>query len=154
MAKKDIKKNKGKHSFQSGFFGFRKEDVLSYLKEIDDAAMEKIKSRDEQIDSLNSEITQLNSRIADFESREKSLVSERELISQTMIAAKETANKIINDAQAEAAKERAEMQQTYAVEINKLATIRNEIIQLRKFATDAIRSFEQELSALERSTIE
>jgi len=154
MAKKDKNNKSGKVLFRTDLFGFCKENVLAYLKNMDEATAEQIKSRDAQIDTLNSEIALLNSRISDFEECENSLVLERELISQTMIAAKETANKIINDARADAARERAELQQTYTAEINKLAAIRNEIIQLRKFAADAIRSFEQELSALERSTFE
>jgi len=138
----------------SMFGGFRKNDVVMYLKQQDSEAFMQVSDRDEKIESLNREITALNSQVAEIQIREQELVAERELISQTLVTAKETANKMIADAQIDVAKKKAEFQQNYSLEINKLATIRNEVIQLRKFATDAIRSFERELSTLERSTIE
>ena len=147
-------KEKKKVLFSNAFFGFDKQDVMDYLKDADDTAMEKIDERDARIDALNSEIMRLNARISNYERQQESLNAERELISQTLMSAKDAANKILNDARNQATKERAELQQTYTLEINKLATIRNEIIQLRKFATDAIRTFEKELTSLERSTIE
>jgi len=148
------KNKKEKVLFRTDLFGFCKEDVLDYLKELDTAANEQIQSRDARINSQNDEIARLNAQIAEFEASKKAIEAERELISQTLVTAKDTANKVIDEARNDAAKERAELEQSYTAEINKLAAIRNEIIQLRKFATDAIRSFERDLTALERSTIE
>ena len=148
------KNKKEKVLFRTDLFGFCKEDVLDYLKEVDESASEQIRTRDARINSLNVEVARLNSQVSDLESQKKSIDAERELISQTMVVAKETANKIVDDAKTDAAKERADLQQTYTAEINKLANIRNEIIQLRKFATDAIRSFERDLTELERTTTE
>ena len=145
---------KEKKVFKTKIFGgFSKKDVKDYLATVDAAATEQISVRDSKIDSLNAEIIVLKSKISELEARESVLAAERDLISQTMVTARETANKIISDAQSEATKKRVEFQQTYNLEINKLATIRNEIVQLRKFATDAIRSFERELASIERSVI-
>ncbi|MCL2837895.1 MAG: hypothetical protein FWE04_02360 [Oscillospiraceae bacterium] len=147
-------RDKKKVLFRTDLFGFHKKDVLSYLKEYDQTTMEKIISRDTEIQLLKNEIVMLNARIPDLERQQNLLAAERDLIAQTLIVARESADKIINDAKVEAAKKQAEMQQNYTMEINKLATIRNEIIQIRKFATDAIRTFERELSSLEQSTVE
>jgi len=146
-----------KKILRTRLFGFRKNDVRSYLKEVDIKANEQISERDEKIESLNKlydEIAFLKTKISDYEQREQMIANERELIAQTLVAAKETANKLVSDAQVDVAKKRAEFQQTYTMEINKLAAIRNEVVQLRKFATDAIRSFERELTTLERATME
>ena len=142
----------GKKVFRTRLFGgFNKKDVQKYLTTVDVAATEQISARDEKIESLNTEIAALKSEISKFVMRESALAAERSLISQTMLTAKETANKMISDAQSEVSKKRAEFQETYNLEVNKLATIRNEIVQLRKFATDAIRSFERELASIERT---
>jgi len=146
-----------KRILKTRLFGYRKSDVRAYLQELDAKAEEQISERDEKIESLNKlydEIAILQAKVSDYEQRESKIASERELIAQTLVAAKETANKLVADAQVEVAKKRAEFQQTYTMEINKLASIRNEVVQLRRFATDAIRSFERELTTLERTTIE
>ena len=135
------------------FGGFRKDDVLEYLKEFDANAMAQIAERDGKIEAQKNEIFRLGAQISDFERQEICLNQERDLIADTLVTAKQTANKIVTDAKVEASKRQAEMQQNYSIEINKLATIRNEIVQLRKFATDAIRNFERELASIERSTI-
>ena len=138
---------------RTALFGFKKSDVLEYLKEFDAKATVQIETRDEKIEAQKNEIFGLSSRISDFERQEVYLNQERDLIADTLVTAKHTANKIVTDAKIEASKKQAEMQQNYSIEINKLAIIRNEIVQLRKFATDAIRNFERELASIERSTI-
>ena len=144
--------NEGK-TMRGAMFGLNKKDVMSYIKELDDAAKSQIADRDAKIQQLGGAISTLNTRIIEHEREIISISNQRELIAQTLIAAKETADKLVSDAHVEAAKKRAEFQKTYAAEVNKLASIRGEIIQLRKFATDAIRSFERELATLERTNV-
>ena len=138
---------------KTGMFGFRKKDVMTYIKGLDEKAKEQIALRDAKIQNLGAAVSTLNTKIAEHEREIISITAQRELIAQTLMSARQTAAKLVSDAHTEVAQKRADFQRTYTAEVNKLAAIRNEVIQLRKFATDAIRTFERELASLERTNI-
>ena len=142
-----------KRLFKKSMFGFRKKDVLEYLDTLNDETLQKMQNFNEQIEELRVQNAALRFDIAEFTASRTQFSNDCELLAQTMLSAKEAANKMVDDAKAEITQKRTEFQQSYAAEINKLASIRNEIIQLRNFTTQAIRDFEQKLSHLERESL-
>jgi len=141
------KENKYKGLFRTDALGFCKKDVFAHLEALETAASE----QDAFVKALVEDNAELRAKIEEFEAREKAMEDERELISQTMVDAKETAAKMIRTAKVDAARQCEELQQSCEIETDRLATIREELAQLRKFATDTVRAFEAELKELENA---
>jgi len=142
------KENKYKGLFRTDALGFCKKDVFAHLETLETAAAE----QDAFVKALVEDNAELRAKIAEFEERERAMEEERELISQTMVDARESAAKMIKTARADAARQCEELQLSCEIETDRLATIREELAQLRKFAADTVRAFEAELKELENES--
>jgi len=143
------KENKYKGLFRTDLLGLCKKDVFAHLDTLETATAE----QDSFVKALVEDNALLRAKITEFEKRERALQDERELISQTMVDAKETAAKMIKNARADAARQCEKLQQSCEIETDRLATIRGELTQLRKFAADTVRAFEAELKELETAPL-
>jgi len=139
--------NKPKYPFRTDLFGWCKKDVIAYLADSDETAAE-LESLKKQLGSLVEKNIELKTEIERYKAREDLVKTDRKLISETMITVRKTADEIISTARIDAEAILSEIEQSSADERSKLASIRNEITALRRFATAAIGNFERELAAL------
>ena len=150
--------------FGRALFGYKKSGVNYYIEKLDSEFSAKLQEKDEKI-------LKLESKLRDITIEHDKLQANREMVLEVLENAQKSANRILNDAKADAARMRAEaaeeieelkirankeieikrreIRSYYSQEAQKITTLRGEIYAIRKQSLDAIKKFEENLSIFE-----
>ncbi|MBO5504954.1 MAG: DivIVA domain-containing protein [Clostridia bacterium] len=150
--------------FGRALFGYKKSNVNYYIEKLDSEFSARLQEKEQEIENLET-------KLRDITIEHDKLQANREMVLEVLENAQKSANRIVNDAKADAARMRAEaaeeieelksranreieikrreIRSYYAQEAQKINSLRGEIYAIRKQSLDAIKKFEENLSKYE-----
>ena len=150
---------------RTGFFGFRKKDVLSYITKLDETTGRKIVEKADENRALKEELEGMKAELLEARKNRDAIVSVLEIAQKNakdiIEEAKRSAEEIENKAKTFAEEEKnnlnreieikkREMNNQYITESKKINLLKKEIEELRQISIKSIKRFEQDLSNIER----
>jgi len=150
---------------RSGFFGFKKTDVLNYIAMLDERTDDRIKEREEEINVLKAELSDMKEELSEARKNRDAIVSvlevaqknAKDIVESARLAAEEIEKQARNMAETEKNNlnreieiKKREINNQFLAENKKIITLKKEIEELRKISLRSIKKFEQDLYNIER----
>lgn len=128
--------------FKSSMLGFNKKNVNNYILQLTNDMAERVSKKEETIKKLNQEISELKEKVSRFE-------SERSVIADSIIKAKNEAKKIISEAIEQAEIQKTNILTDISKETEKLESVKTEIRDLKAAALNVVDNYRRQLEELE-----
>jgi cell division initiation protein len=130
-------------------FGYNKRSVEQYINQLNEEFEEKLKEKEEQILQLNAQIKKYLAQL-DAVNQDTSTSSEsKSKIADVLIKAQSTADAILEEAKANAIKEKKEIEKLIEEDREKLVDLKTEIKKIRSSVTLALKTFEKQIDNIE-----
>lgn len=131
--------------FRTGLFGYNKKDVYEFIEKLAKDMEEQVKEKDGTINNLKSQSEQYKDSIDEVNSKYIKLDKDREFIADAIIRAEEQAKRIIDDAIAQAKREKDAIIGEISIEKEKLRRVKQDLKDLKLYAVSAVKKYEYEI---------
>ncbi|HHV59172.1 MAG TPA: hypothetical protein GXX49_02505 [Clostridiaceae bacterium] len=143
----------GEKRFRTSILGgFNKADVNAYIERILREFEERFREKDKEISTLKDQYKQLSSRYEALAVKEKEIEAERDKIASAIINARETADKIIENARVQAIEEKKSIEGIVEQEKEKLVDIRENLKHLKAEVLNVLKNYDAEIGKIIEKT--
>jgi cell division initiation protein len=134
----------GEKRFRKSFFGYRKQDVNSYIEKVVGDYDIKLNENEEEIALLNRQIKELKTKYEEILSKS----DKKGLIDLALISAHESAEKIIEDAKLKAMEEKKKLDSILENDRERIVDMKQLLKNLKDNAARVLKQFEGEIDSL------
>lgn len=141
----------GEKRFRTSFMGgFKKADVNAYIEKMLGEFDDKLKEKDDEIANLKLQSKDVRAKYEELQKKADQINEDRSKISQVLIKAQEQADLMLENARAEALKEKRQLEETIEQDREKLVDIRQEIKTLKGEIVNMLKKYETQLGEVTR----
>lgn len=141
----------GEKRFRTSFMGgFKKADVNAYIEKMLGEFDDKLKEKDDEIANLKLQSKDVRAKYEELQKKADQINEDRSKISQVLIKAQEQADLMLENARAEALREKRQLEETIEQDREKLVDIRQEIKTLKGEIVNMLKKYETQLGEVTR----
>ncbi|MBR6253275.1 MAG: hypothetical protein IKR04_05530 [Clostridia bacterium] len=137
------------NNLPKGLFGLNKKDVESYIQSIKNDYEKELSEQSKRLQEMKNENIKLNEKVNTLMKERQQIEMSKQSISDVLIKAEEQAKQIVEDARAQAEKERQDVEVLIEEQKEKLIDAKIELAMLKDKATEIIEKFSGDLSNLQ-----
>ncbi len=131
--------------FANEMFGYNKQEVEEYTKEIKAAYESKLQAEKSDSNRLSNELTIVKKKLERYEI---DYIERQEKVANALITAEDQAKKIIENARVEANEERERIEHLIEMEKEKLLDLKKEVIDLKERTIRLMDRYSNEMNTL------
>lgn len=136
----------GEKRFGTSLFGFKKQDVNSYIEKMLREFDEKLKEKDEEISMLKNQNKEIRAKYEEYIKNAERLNEDRNKIADVLIRAQEKAKVMIDEAKMQALEEKKKIEEMIEQEKEKLVEIKEQIKILKSEVVNTLKKYEEQLT--------
>ena len=137
------------NNLPKGIFGLNKKEVESYIASIKSDYEKELYEQSKKLQEMNNENIKLNDKINSLMKEKEKIEVSKANISDVLIKAEEQAKQIVEDARAQAEKERQEVEVLIEEQKEKLIDAKIELAMLKDKAKDLMAKFTDDITNLQ-----
>ena len=137
------------NNLPKGIFGLNKKEVESYIASIKSDYEKELYEQSKKLQEMKNENIKLNDKINSLMKEKEKIEMSKANISDVLIKAEEQAKQIIEDARAQAEKERQDVEVLIEEQKEKLIDAKIELAMLKDKATEIMKKFSDDLGNLQ-----
>ena len=137
------------NNLPKGIFGLNKKEVESYIASIKSDYEKELYEQSKKLQEMKNENIKLNDKINSLMKEKEKIEVSKANISDVLIKAEEQAKQIVEDARAQAEKERQEVEVLIEEQKEKLIDAKIELAMLKDKATEIMKKFSDDLGNLQ-----
>lgn len=137
------------NNLPKGLFGFNKKEVEAYISSMKEDYEKELMEQTKQLQEMKVENAKLNDRINALLNERKDVEATKLNISDVLVKAERQAKQIIDDARAQADKEKQEVDALIEEQKEKLIDAKIELAMLKDKAKEVMLKFSDELTKLQ-----
>jgi predicted transcriptional regulator len=138
----------GEKRFRIALYGFKKEDVNSYIEKIVQKFEISSKEKDEEISKLREEYKELKVKYDELIQTVSQINEDRARIADVLIKAEEKAQLVIEEAKAKATEEKNKIEEIVEKEKERLVEIKEEMRTLKSDIVTTLRKYDSQLGTI------
>lgn len=131
--------------FSNGMFGYDKDEVEEYIKEIKAEYESKFQAEKSDSNRLSNELTIVKKKLERYEI---DYIERQEKVANALITAEDQSKKIIENARIEAGEERERIEHLIEMEKEKLLDLKKEVIDLKERTIRLMDKYSNDMNSL------